>query len=235
MEAAAGTEGRAMRLLLLDTCGVDGSIALAEGGSEGAVPVVVAMARLPGRSSSERLFPELRAMLEGRGWRMEELAAVGVASGPGSFTGVRVGVTAAKGWCEGTGVPLVMVSRLAVLAGKAGGTRCALLDAGRGEFFRGRFEEGVAPVEALLGREAVLREVLAGEERVAVCEEVVRVAFAELEPVVMEPLEAGDLLGSVVARLGRREFDDVATADANYVRRTDLEMLVRLGRRLEGA
>ena len=259
--ASAGA-GRGMRLLVLDTCGTDGSMVLVEAGDaaglEGAPvrldggPTIVATATFPGRSSSERLLPELRAMLGATGWRLGELAAIGVVSGPGSFTGVRVGVAAAKGMCEGAGVPLVMVSRLAVLAEKAGGRDVmgedgsreygvgqALLDAGRGEVFYGRFETGAAaPIEALLAREEVLAEVRSrgrvGVGRVAVCEEEVRTAFAELDPVMVGPLSAADAVPLVVARVGRGAFDDVAAADGNYLRRTDLEMLARLGQRSAG-
>jgi tRNA threonylcarbamoyladenosine biosynthesis protein TsaB len=54
---------------------------------------------------------------------VRELAAVVVVHGPGSFTGVRVGLSAAKGLSEAGGVPLVAVSRLALLAALSGGWR----------------------------------------------------------------------------------------------------------------
>ncbi len=80
-----------MRLLLIHTAGNEGSVALAEAGK------VVAAEVLPGRSSSERLVPAVRRLMELQGWSLRDLKAVVVVHGPGSFTGVRVGLSAAKG------------------------------------------------------------------------------------------------------------------------------------------
>lgn len=223
-----------MRLLLIDTCGAEGSVALAD---TGAGSPVLESVMLGGRASSERLIPELRSLMGACGWRVGDLAAVGVVAGPGSFTGVRVGVAAAKGLCEAGAAPLVMVSRLAVLAGEArsgAGRTHALLDAGRGEFFYGRFEAGEASLEALLTREAALAAVAEGG-RVAVCEEGVGSAFAEFDPIAVGALGAADALGLVVARVEEGDFDDVAASDANYLRRTEVEVLARLAQRAAGA
>src|ERR1700760_1375194 len=117
-----------MRILLIDTAGSEGSVALAD--TEFA-PAVVAVEMLPGRTSSERLVPAVRRLMEGRGWKLRELTAGGGVDGAGSFTGVRVGLSAAKGLCEAGGVPLIAVSRLALLAATvdgAGGAVYAVLD-----------------------------------------------------------------------------------------------------------
>ncbi len=79
-------------------------------------PAIVATEVLPGRTSSERLVPAVRRLMGALGWRLSELAAMVVVHGPGSFTGVRVGLSAAKGLSEAGGVPLIAVSRLALLA-----------------------------------------------------------------------------------------------------------------------
>src|SRR5580700_557360 len=102
-----------MRFLMIHTAGAEGSIAL---GDTEAAQAVVATEVLPGRTSSERLVPAVRRLMEARGWRLSELAAVVVVHGPGSFTGVRVGLSAAKGFSEAGGVGLIAVSRLALLA-----------------------------------------------------------------------------------------------------------------------
>src|ERR1700710_519296 len=102
-----------MRVLLIHTAGSEGSVALAD---TGLAEAVVESGGLPGRSSSERLVPAVRRLMEGSGFRLQELAAVVVVHGPGSFTGVRVGLSAAKGLSEAGGVPLIAVSRLALLA-----------------------------------------------------------------------------------------------------------------------
>ena len=73
-------------------------------------------------------------MLQSAGVEFRDLGGIVVVNGPGSFTGVRVGVSAVKGLAEGTAVPVVAVSRLEVLAKKSGVASSAL-DAHRGEVF----------------------------------------------------------------------------------------------------
>ena len=213
-----------MRLLLIDTCGMEGSVALADTLRS---PVVIAVERLPGRSSSERLVPVVRGMLESQGWVLRELAAIVVVHGPGSFTGIRVGLSAAKGLSEASGVPLVAVSRLALLAvvsGAGGGRVHAVLDAGRGEFYYGEYESGRCVVEALLTREEVLAAV--GTERVTVCEEKIVETLGLRVHQIAEP-SAGDAVLIAVGRVEAGAFDDAATLDANYLRRTDGQLFAR--------
>lgn len=201
-------------MLLINTCGGEGVVALAEEGR------VVAEERLPGRGSSESLMPAVRRLFEGAGWRVGELTAVGVVVGPGSFTGVRVGLSAAKGLCEAGAVGMVAMSRLALVAGEDG---VALLDAGRGEYYCGVYRGGAKVLEELVKGEDVgaLLEQGAG----ATCEE--RVAAALGEPVRLMPEPgAEEMLAMVLRRIKAGEWSDVATADANYLRRTDAELLV---------
>jgi tRNA threonylcarbamoyladenosine biosynthesis protein TsaB len=213
-----------MRLLLIDTCGSEGSVALADMEAGG----VIASQMLPGRSASERLLPVVREMLGATGWRLAELGAIVVVHGPGSFTGVRVGLSAAKGLSEAGGVGLVAVSRLAVVAGLAGvaGQVCAVLDAGRGEFYCGVYADGICVREAL-----VTGDELAGEAKkarmVVVCEAKMSEVLRELEPVAVREPQAGDALGVAIARVAAGEFDDVAAIDANYLRRTDAEIFAK--------
>jgi tRNA threonylcarbamoyladenosine biosynthesis protein TsaB len=213
-----------MRLLLIDTCGSEGSVALADMGTGG----VVASRSLPGRSASERLLPEVRELMAGAGWKLRELDAIAVVHGPGSFTGVRVGLSAAKGLSEAGGVGLIAVSRLAVLSGLAGasGRVAAVLDAGRGEFYLGVYEGGRCVLEALLAGDE-FAEAVKGAEVVVVCEVKVAEALRELAPVLVNEPVAGDVLGIAVARAEAKAFDDAALIDANYLRRTDLEILAR--------
>jgi tRNA threonylcarbamoyladenosine biosynthesis protein TsaB len=212
-----------MRFLLIDTCGSEGSVALADTElAEG----IVAMEMLPGRTASERLVPAMRRVMEGCGWRLGDLTAVVVVHGPGSFTGVRVGLSAAKGLSEAGAVPLIAVSRLAVLAAGGGeGVVHAVLDAGRGEFYYGEY----------LGRDCLREALLTGEEVVAaaaggtvvVCEAKVAEALAELEPRVVAEPGAVDALPFAVERAAERNFDDAAVLDANYLRRTDAEIFAK--------
>ncbi len=214
-----------MRLLLIDTCGSEGSVALADKEKN---PVVIASERLPGRSSSERLVPAIRRAMEIAGWTLAELTAIVVVSGPGSFTGVRVGLSAAKGLSEAGGLPLIAVSRLALLAGSADGGEgraCAVLDAGRGELYFGSYSGHRMVREALMEKGEVA--VAIGDYPLVVCEKTVADSLAELQPrMVREPV-AEDALPIAVERIGAGEFDDAATLDANYLRRTDAQIFAK--------
>jgi tRNA threonylcarbamoyladenosine biosynthesis protein TsaB len=220
-----------MRILLIDTCGATGSVALAED------KAVVASASLPGRTASERLVPAIRELMAGRGVGLGALDAVAVVHGPGSFTGVRVGLSAAKGLCEAAGVGLVAISRLAVLAEMArapSGARVrAVLDAGRGEFYFGEYVGGVCVREVLMTREEVIAaakgswaEGAAGDV-VVVCEAGVAQALSEIAPRVVDEPVAEDALGLAMRRVREGRFEDVGRVDANYVRRTDAEIFAK--------
>jgi tRNA threonylcarbamoyladenosine biosynthesis protein TsaB len=218
-----------MRLLLIDTCGNEGSIALAEGDL---LPRIVASEMLPGRSASERLLPAVRERMEAAGWRLSELAAIGVVNGPGSFTGVRVGLSAAKGLSEAGRVPLIAISRLAILANSAGeieGNVCSVLDAGRGEFYSGVYAKRQRVSEALLTTE----EIVGVSEQISaliVCEERVRDALRNLAPLQVNEPKAADALPFVMGRIADKKFEDVAIIDANYLRRTDQEIFAKIAR-----
>ena len=201
-----------LKVLVIDTCGDVGGVALGEGG------VVVASEVLPAREASSALLPAIARLMEAQGWVLSELDGVGVVSGPGSFTGVRVGLAAAKGLCEAVGVKLGGVSRLEVLA-EAGGLSgtldgCfAVLDAGRGEFYVRTAVDGVAR-EMLCGLEE-LREMVGGA-RVVIAEEKLVEALADLRPEVVW-LRAELALPAVLRGLKAGAID-AALIDANYVR-----------------
>ena len=101
------------------------------------------------RSHSERLLPNVEALLAAAGMKISEVAAVAVSTGPGSFTGLRIGLAAAKGLAFSLGIPLYGIPTLELLAANGAhgsGTVCPLLDARRGEVFSAlfRFDGGEA-------------------------------------------------------------------------------------------
>lgn len=210
-------------VLLLDTCGDEGTIALATTWEAGSQVLSVTM---PGRSASEKLVVSVRELVGSAGISLSALGLIAVVHGPGSFTGVRVGVSAAKGLCEALGLPVMAISRLAVLA-EAGGTGrvLAVLDAGRGEFYCGLYDAGSAVREALLTRQEI--NGLAAGAQVVVCEPQVAEALAELQPVLVEAPTAAAALPLALRRVEEGQFDVIATLDANYLRRTDAEILLK--------
>jgi len=205
-------------LLAIDTCGVTGTIAL--GQWDGARMTVLAEAELAAKTFSAQLIPRLRELLRERSATVQDLRTIVVVNGPGSFTGVRVGVGAAKGLAEALAVPVIALSRLALLARK-GGTEAAAIDAGRGEFyFLHRAEGGSA--EFLLSADA------AGEyagEPIAVFEASLAQHWAGTR--LVAPPSATDALLGAIPRLRAKEFDDIVTLDGNYVRRSDAELFAK--------
>jgi tRNA threonylcarbamoyladenosine biosynthesis protein TsaB len=119
-------------LVAIDTCGPAGSVALGRLSAD--VVEIDAEQELEGRSYSATLTVALARLVEEAGARLADIGGIVVVHGPGSFTGVRIGLSTAKGLAEGLGIPIVAVSRLAVLAAKAG-TGAAALDAHRNEVF----------------------------------------------------------------------------------------------------
>lgn len=212
-----------MRFLLIDTCGSEGSVALAD---TTVADAVVATEVLPGRTASERLVPAVRRAMGTCGWRLSDLTAVVVVHGPGSFTGVRVGLSAAKGLSEAGDVPLIAVSQLALLAACGEGEIVhAVLDGGRGEFYYGEYSGHDCLREALLTGEKV--SAAAAGATMVVCEAKVAEALAELKPRVVAEPRAEDLLPFAVERAAAGNFDDTALLDANYLRRTDAEIFAK--------
>jgi tRNA threonylcarbamoyladenosine biosynthesis protein TsaB len=99
----------------------------------------------PGVSAAAALLPAIDRLLRRAGVGVAELTAFAIAIGPGSFTGLRIGVATLKGLAFGSNAPVAAVSTLAVLARGAGageGPVVALLDARRGEVYGGAFRSG---------------------------------------------------------------------------------------------
>lgn len=127
-----------MLLLAADTSGKLGGIALAECGP-GNECRILEVVPLSGGTFSALLVPQILALLKKNGFNKGNIDAFAVASGPGSFTGLRVGLAAIKALAEALGKPIAAASLLEALAAaaKMDGRSMAALDAGRGEVYVG--------------------------------------------------------------------------------------------------
>lgn len=214
-------------VLAFDTCGDAGTVALVDLENGATKVTCISQAELSGRAASAELMPAIDGMLRNAGLDLRSLRAILVVNGPGSFTGIRVGLSTAKGLAHAAGVPIVAISRLAVLSSLAEipGDFLALLDAGRNEFYGRRterewlasFEEIAAAAEA--GASLIVAEVRT-EARIAE-------RLAPLRPVLVGPLDACAAVRAALARLRSGESDDLAALDANYLRRSDAELFAR--------
>src|SRR6266404_2143129 len=104
-----------MLLLAIDTAGPDCAVALARSGADGGKILVRTSERI-GRGRAERLMPMIESALAEAGADFADLDRVAVTTGPGSFTGVRVGIAAARGLALALDIPAVGVRSLDALA-----------------------------------------------------------------------------------------------------------------------
>jgi len=213
-----------MLTLAVDTTAEFGSIALA---NDSEVLEEVLLHEPKGFSGS--LFGQIGALLERQGVGLREIGLFAGASGPGSFTGVRVGLAAMKGLADVLGKPAAAVSNLEALAtyGSAD-TRATVIDARRGEIFGALFDEaGRALVpETVIRFPAFLT--LLGErefEWISCDFEPFLPALAGTRFARMPVVTAPRALAGAIARLAAGRPCDPAAVEANYVRRSDAELL----------
>jgi tRNA threonylcarbamoyladenosine biosynthesis protein TsaB len=126
-----------MRILAIETVGTSGSVAALCDAS------LSAQRELPsGRRSAQALAPGIAAILAEVGWRPTDVELVAVATGPGSFTGLRIGVTTAKAFAYAVGCQVIGVHSLLAIAARVEPPCEAfsvVLDAQRAELFAADF------------------------------------------------------------------------------------------------
>jgi tRNA threonylcarbamoyladenosine biosynthesis protein TsaB len=227
-----------MLLLAIDTSGKQGSIALARAGepvAEGGDFEVIEIAPLAGGTFSAQLVPQVAVLLSSNGYTKDAVGAFAVVSGPGSFTGLRIGLAAVKALAEVLDKPIAAVSLLEVCVFTSGvqGKIMAALDAGRGDVYVGEYEmpatAGQVAREHLLTQSEFLTEgkgwtVVTPDSALA---DAARTAGLSVS--TLSPITAAD-----VARLGwsKIQSGEAVTPEqleANYIRRTDAEMLEKSG------
>jgi tRNA threonylcarbamoyladenosine biosynthesis protein TsaB len=153
-----------MNILALETSSSSGSVAVARDGK------LTAMSYLDIRlTHSERLLPQVDWSLQQSDLTVADLDAIAVSNGPGSFTGLRIGLAAAKGLCLARSIPLIPLSTAAIVAyGLYGSDRdiLVLLDAKMNELhaaFYTPFGEEISPIRCVR-----IGDLLAGMRRPAV-------------------------------------------------------------------
>ena len=128
-----------MKILAFETSGLLGSVALLET-VDGKLVSTIERETPSDQRTARSLLPTTQALLQENGWRPADVELVAVTTGPGSFTGLRIGVVAAKTFAYAVGAKLVGVHTLAVLAWPIGASRVwTILDAQRQELFVAHF------------------------------------------------------------------------------------------------
>ena len=129
-----------MKLLVIDTSGPVCGVAVVENEK------VLCEYTVQNRNThSANLMPMAEAALQSAGKTIEEMDAIAAVTGPGSFTGVRIGVVTAKGLAHGAGIPCISVDALEALSLSAGGfdgVVCPIQDARAGQVYGAAFRNG---------------------------------------------------------------------------------------------
>jgi tRNA threonylcarbamoyladenosine biosynthesis protein TsaB len=213
---------RSVRILALDTTSEFGSLALRIHGRTIATKSVQSA-----EGFAHLIFGAIEDLLCRAEVGLNEIDCFAAASGPGSFTGLRVGLSAVKGLAEAMGKRAVGVSNLRALASL--GTlplRAVVLDARRGEFYTAVYNrelEAVVP-EAVIQLPAWLDSLVGaeyefiGDRKLRLLIEGTRFADA---PFIEAPAE---LAPAIAYCAERSAWQDPAALDANYVRRSDAEL-----------
>ena len=196
-----------VRVLALDTTGETGSIALAIDDR-----IIEQIELHSADGFAHVVFVEIERLLARHQLSVRDIDCFASASGPGSFTGVRVGLTAVKGLTEATGKKVIAISNLQALAWH--GTRplrAPVIDARRGEIYGAVYNAEL---------ECVQEEIVTTYENWRVS-----LPTGDIEIITTRPALAG-----AIALIAARQFaaglgKDPAEIDANYVRRSDAEVL----------
>lgn len=228
-----------MIVLALDTCDLRGSVAVVRDDT-----VLHVLPHDSSEDYSSWLLPAIGRVVQSCGFEMANVDGYAVAAGPGSFTGVRVGLTTVKAWAEVYGKRIAAVSRLQAIATQgmlASSHVAAFVDAHRGQVFGAIFQRKGEGLERL-GEEMVIppgkfletaAELAKGES----------ISWVSIDAGVLNSEEnwearekrgehvecVSSVLAPAIGRIGSRElaagrFTDALSLDANYVRRSDAEI-----------
>ena len=227
-----------MLLLAIDTSGKNGGIALASITQGQSHIEVIEVVLLDGGAFSAQLVPQIAKLLEKHGHSKNDLCGFAVVSGPGSFTGLRVGLAAIKALAEVLKQPIAAISLLEALARSSAsrGRLLAALDAGRREVYVGDYEidpGNPATVsmhsERLLSWEKFLSEARGAKSnsKAIVTSDSMLAEALRNDGIQVELIEYPN--GGVIARLGWERLQRGETVlpeelQANYLGHSDAEI-----------
>lgn len=222
-----------MLLLVTDTSGKHGSVGLVRVHETAEKIDLLQETPLTGGTFSAQLVPQIAALLQSHGFGTTDIEAFIVISGPGSFTGLRVGLAAIKALAEILHKPIVPVSLLEVVAANSRihGRVSAALDAGRGEVYFGEYEVTNNSAR-LISEQLISRAELSGHATNGI----LATPDPSLAAAVQESGASVDLIDrpnvAEIARVGWRKLQSGKTVtpeqlDANYIRRSDAEIFAK--------
>jgi tRNA threonylcarbamoyladenosine biosynthesis protein TsaB len=227
-------QSEVMLLLAIDTSGKQGSIAIAECGPNNACEVIEVTA-LSGGTFSAELVPQIASLLESHSFSKADIGCFAVVSGPGSFTGLRIGLAVVKALADVLVKPIAEVSMLEAVASAADsqGRVIAALDGGRNEVFLGEYEVSGSGVRLVRERLLTRAEWLgSAHEAIVVTPELALAEAAQAKGLPVRKLDRPR--SDAIARLGWKkiaagEIVSAEALEANYVGRSEAELFVKSG------
>lgn len=229
-------------ILALDTCDARGGVALLRDGA-----LLQSEAHTVAEDYSSWLLPAITRVLTSASLTLGEIDLYASAAGPGSFTGVRVGLTTVKAWSEVYARPIAAVSRLEALATVSAGSApyvAAFFDARRDQVFGALYRRRAQSLERI-DEEMVIAPGKFMEWCVAQAG-AERIDWVSPDPGCLSRLqqwparislsetiqESSELLAPRIGQIGYRlatqnRLTDALTLDANYVRRSDAELFAK--------
>lgn len=208
-----------MRILALDSSGLVASVALVEE-KEGRTEVIASYSTNYKKTHSQTLLPMIDEMMRRVETEIESVDAIGVSNGPGSFTGLRIGVATAKGLAFALGKPIIEVPTLEALAFQLplqDKLVCPIMDARRNQVYTGIYRTNGDKVEVVLPQTALKMDVLKEKlkkykEEVLFLGDGVPVYFQQL----MQWKKEGYALDVVPAHLSRQNASSVGVLALAY-------------------
>lgn len=222
-----------MKLLAVDTATTSCSVALLEGDR-----LLAEMVYTGGKTHSRHLMSMIDQILDRCGCGPSDVEAVGVTRGPGTFTGLRIGISTVKGFCAATQAPVIGVSSLTALAfpfDPVGRPVVAMIDARRNEVYWAQFQAGknglemISPV-SVAAPEKVAQTLPKGALLVGSGALLYRSSFEALSPGVRfaDPTQhfiRGASVGLLALnRLWRHDVDSIDTLTPEYIRKSDAQI-----------
>jgi tRNA threonylcarbamoyladenosine biosynthesis protein TsaB len=226
-----------MRILAVDTATASCSVAIVDRASLAAEFTVNKK-----ETHSKHLMEMINSVLKTSGLDLSAVDGFAVTKGPGSFTGLRIGISTVKGLAEASEKPIVGVSSLEALAVQVPFSTdliCPLIDARKGEVYFSRYrfinghlkkqtDEQVARPENVfddvkesclfVGNGAVLYKSLIMEKLNS---------FASFAPVVHHTIRASTVAYLSLAKFKSKDTDKIETFSPHYLRRSDAELNIK--------
>ena len=219
MEKEKTSDGTPL-ILCLDTATDICSVALARAGE-----VIAYRENSDGNSHARILLPFVEEVLKEASVKPDELAAVAVSMGPGSYTGLRIGTSTAKGFCYALDIPIIAVPTLQIIAagalanlpGEKDVTLCPMLDARRMEVFTAQYDRDLQPlndVQAVIVDENTFAELLENHQTIfcgngaAKC----RPLYESQTNAIFDltPVSARNMTGIALKKYTEKQWEDLA-------------------------